>query len=67
MEQDNNTDYLNTTTTICKFCNVELSYGHDKDDMIHCQFCHNIWDGNAQCTCYMDYEDFDDDVMEIKS
>ena len=36
---------------LCKFCNVKLNYGFDENEMIHCQNCHNIWDGNAQCNC----------------
>lgn len=50
----------------CK-CNVITHYGYviayepDKDgiynieiseEMAHCDNCHNIWDGNAQCNCY---------------
>jgi hypothetical protein len=41
----------NSGITACKFCQEELTFGHDKDDMIHCQHCHNIWDGFAQCQC----------------
>ena len=35
----------------CKFCDIMLIYGIDKDSMVHCQYCHMIWDGFAQCTC----------------
>lgn len=23
------------------------------DDMVQCEFCGNIWDGNAQCDCFL--------------
>lgn len=36
---------------LCIFCNVKLNYGFDENEMLHCQLCHNIWDGNAQCNC----------------
>ena len=62
-------DPNNFKKSICKFCKVELSYGFDKNDMLHCQFCHNVWDGNAQCTCYLYNNDSDDydDVVKINS
>lgn len=37
----------------CKLCDMILTYGFDENDMLHCQNCHNIWDGNAQCTCFL--------------
>jgi hypothetical protein len=36
----------------CQHCNKMLTYGYDDDDMVHCQKCHNVWDGYAQCDCY---------------
>jgi hypothetical protein len=36
----------------CQHCDSILTYGYDEDDMLHCQGCHNIWDGCAQCDCY---------------
>lgn len=38
---------------ICRFCNVKLIGGYDDKELVHCQYCHNIWDGNAQCNCWM--------------
>jgi hypothetical protein len=37
--------------TLCKFCTAKLSYGMDSNSMVHCQDCHNVWDGFAQCRC----------------
>ncbi len=36
---------------MCRFCNVKLIGGYDDNELVHCQDCHNIWDGNAQCNC----------------
>lgn len=33
----------------CIFCHVKLSIGYDEDEMFHCQICHNVYDGCAQC------------------
>lgn len=33
----------------CRFCQVEISCGYDDDEWYHCQICHNVYDGNAQC------------------
>ena len=41
----------NINETKCKFCKTNLLYGFDTNFMIHCQHCHNIWDGYAQCSC----------------
>ncbi len=47
------TDNENDTLQIkCKFCDMLLVYGFDKNNMLHCQGCHNVWDGNAQCNCF---------------
>lgn len=35
----------------CRFCNVMLYGGIDINNLMHCQNCHNVWDGNAQCNC----------------
>jgi hypothetical protein len=64
MDQENTTDCFKKF--ICKFCKVELSYGYDKNDMLHCQICHNVWDGHAQCNCYLYNDDNLDDVKEIQ-
>ncbi len=44
-EIDYNPNYL------CRFCNVILYGGIDINSLMHCQNCHNVWDGNAQCRC----------------
>ena len=28
------------------------NYKLDGENFVHCDNCHNIWDGNAQCNCY---------------
>ena len=38
---------------MCRFCNIKLIGGYDDKELVHCQYCHNIWDGNAQCNCWM--------------
>lgn len=50
-EEDIQNDFLEDKIELCIFCNVKLNYGFDENEMIHCQNCHNIWDGNAQCNC----------------
>lgn len=45
----------------CKFCNEILEYGFDKNNLMHCQYCHNIWDGYSQCICYITGDDTDKD------
>jgi hypothetical protein len=38
--------------TLCKFCKVIIDINlYDKNKMMHCQCCHNIWNGEAQCGC----------------
>jgi hypothetical protein len=32
--------------------------------MIHCENCHRIWDGYAQCTCWIDNNDYESDSTE---
>lgn len=41
----------NENNEICSFCNVILYGGMDDNNLMHCQGCHRIWDGNAQCPC----------------
>ena len=52
----------NNSTSYCKFCKAKLNYGSDKDYMLHCQHCHNVWDGFSQCTCNLD--DSNDDIND---
>ncbi len=42
----------NNYNTNCNFCNVILYGGMDDNNLMHCQNCHQIWDGNAQCLCH---------------
>lgn len=42
--------------TYCTFCKMSLNFGMDENSMIHCQYCHNVWDGFAQCNCNLDYD-----------
>jgi hypothetical protein len=46
-----NNDDIYSGITLCKFCTAKLSYGMDSNSMVHCQDCHNVWDGFAQCRC----------------
>jgi len=55
----------------CKFCKTMLSGGYDSNELMHCQGCHIIWDGNAQCPCWMldetdegDEDDEDDEGID---
>ena len=52
----------NNSISYCKFCKAKLNYGSDKDCMLHCQHCHNVWDGFSQCTCNLDDSNDDDDT-----
>uniref|UniRef100_A0A6C0E7J5 Uncharacterized protein n=1 Tax=viral metagenome TaxID=1070528 RepID=A0A6C0E7J5_9ZZZZ len=47
----------------CNFCIKELNAGYDENDMVHCQGCHRIWDGYAQCPCWCEVVE-DEDVEE---
>ena len=49
--QEKTQEVLKESIELCIFCNVKLNYGFDENEMLHCQNCHNIWDGNAQCNC----------------
>jgi hypothetical protein len=51
-EEETQNDFLEDQIELCIFCNVKLNYGFDENEMLHCQNCHNIWDGNAQCNCF---------------
>jgi hypothetical protein len=49
-DDENNEDIENyEDDEKCKFCQIELNCGYDNDDLYHCQICHNIYDGCAQC------------------
>ncbi len=49
----NNQEEINYNANFnCSFCNVSLYGGMDDNNLMHCQNCHNVWDGNAQCMCY---------------
>lgn len=54
-DSDMETEIDNENDTVkikCKFCDMLLEYGFDENNMLHCQGCHNVWDGNAQCNCF---------------
>ena len=47
-------------------CDEECTYLHKKKissycrhGMARCRDCENVWDGNAQCTCYLDAKSYD--------
>lgn len=51
---------------VCHYCvnkeeNIEEYIYLKSNDLIKCGNCNNIWDGCAQCNCYMYYE-YDDNV-----
>jgi (2Fe-2S) ferredoxin len=50
----------------CNFCIKELHAGYDENDMVHCQGCHRIWDGYAQCPCWYEAveEEDEEEVVE---
>lgn len=48
----------------CNFCDEILSAGFDSENMLHCQQCHLVWDGYAQCPCGMDYVSSDESSNE---
>uniref|UniRef100_A0A6C0CWF3 Uncharacterized protein n=1 Tax=viral metagenome TaxID=1070528 RepID=A0A6C0CWF3_9ZZZZ len=31
-----------------------------------CEYCHRVWDGNAQCPCWMDLCNSDNDSYDVK-
>ena len=62
MDKDN--VQLTSNLSYCETCKIWLNYGGVSSDiklnpdvpkylydMEHCQLCHRIWDGNAQCPC----------------
>jgi hypothetical protein len=66
MSEQNAQDFTSDVNFECKFCKIILYGGFDNNDLMHCQWCHNIWDGNAQCHCWI--LSFEDDVnMENES
>lgn len=41
-----------TIHILCKFCKTILDINlYDNNKMMHCQGCHHIWNGQAQCFC----------------
>lgn len=50
--KENNEMTEDDISFMCRFCNVKLIGGYDDNELVHCQDCHNIWDGNAQCDCW---------------
>lgn len=58
LKQENNSEQENNPESEqeqhglfkCKFCGKQLNYYYDENEMYHCQVCHNIYDGFAQCT-----------------
>ncbi len=50
-EESHQTSESTNYNTNCRFCNVILYGGMDDNNLMHCQNCHRIWDGNAQCLC----------------
>ena len=60
IETINNVDNENYGVSYCTVYKIRINFGIDKNSMVHCQYCHNIWDGFAQCTCNLDYKLEDD-------
>ena len=51
-QDQNNQEEINyNANSTCSFCDVVLYGGMDDNNLMHCQNCHNVWDGNAQCMC----------------
>ena len=50
-EESKHQEESTTSKYKCKYCDMILESGIDDNDMLHCQLCHNIYDGNAQCQC----------------
>ena len=48
-------DYLKEDTNFRFFRSGKILYYDTEipDNMIQCENCGNIWDGNAQCNCYL--------------
>ena len=48
------------TPTRCDICHVWLLYDSVlNSELVHCSLCHSQWDGNAQCRCADDYDDYE--------
>lgn len=52
--ESKNTEDNMTDMFMCKFCGIMLNHGYDNSEMLHCQGCHNVYDGFAQCPCWTD-------------
>ncbi len=50
-QQESSQPLQNEQNELCRFCNLILYGGMDNNNLMHCQGCHRIWDGNAQCNC----------------
>tara|TARA_B100001093_G_scaffold479246_1_gene508085 strand:- start:95 stop:409 length:315 start_codon:yes stop_codon:yes gene_type:complete len=37
------------------------------DDLVTCEYCGNVWDGNAQCNCYESMIESDEQIMDMVS
>ena len=37
------------------------------DDLVTCEYCGNVWDGNAQCNCYESMIEPDEQIMDMVS
>ncbi len=62
-------DYIRTHDDFKLFRSSKILYYNTEipDNMIQCENCGNIWDGNAQCNCWgWNYilEQFNDDIDE---
>ncbi len=46
-------EYIGNSYILCSGCKYEL---YIQEYMVECEWCKNVWDGNAQCNCYEWYE-----------
>ena len=37
------------------------------DELVTCEYCGNVWDGNAQCNCYESMIESDEQIMDMVS
>lgn len=35
------------------------------DELVTCEYCGNVWDGNAQCNCYESMIESDEQIMDL--
>ena len=35
------------------------------DELVTCEYCGNVWDGNAQCNCYESMIESDEQIMGL--